>query len=190
MSPLSDTTNLAPAVAGSTLFDHVKHMIWTTGQSLVVALIAYLLIGMLGQQNSNADLSAINEILNFITDNYKISIVCLIPPVFVILAVAFKLPVLPALLGGVLLGLPFFEMQGNSIIGNGAEGIPGAAYFLNYGVSVEVREGSSAIIQEVGSLLSTSGMQGMMSVAYTHLDVYKRQPLYFSFRFSRDLCFW
>lgn len=162
MSPLSDTTNLAPAVAGSALFDHVKHMIWTTGPSLVVALIAYLLIGMLGQQNSNADLSAINEILNFITDNYKISIVCLIPPVFVILAVAFKLPVLPALLGGVLLGLPFFEMQGNSIIGNGAEGIPGAAYFLNYGVSVEVPEGSSAIIQEVGSLLSTSGMQGMM----------------------------
>ena len=42
MSPLSDTTNLAPAVAGSTLFEHVKHMIWTTGPSLVVALIAYL----------------------------------------------------------------------------------------------------------------------------------------------------
>ena len=42
MSPLSDTTNLAPAVAGATLFDHIKHMIWTTGPSLGVALVAYL----------------------------------------------------------------------------------------------------------------------------------------------------
>ena len=41
MSPLSDTTNLAPAMAGSTLFDHIKHMVYTTGTSMAIALIAY-----------------------------------------------------------------------------------------------------------------------------------------------------
>ena len=41
MSPLSDTTNLAPAMAGATLFDHIKHMIYTTGTSLIIALVAY-----------------------------------------------------------------------------------------------------------------------------------------------------
>ena len=69
MSPLSDTTNLAPAVAGSTLFDHIKHMIWTTGPSLVVALIAYLVIGFTNHSSGAADLSTIDEILGFITDN-------------------------------------------------------------------------------------------------------------------------
>ena len=158
MSPLSDTTNLAPAVAGATLFDHIKHMIWTTGPSLVIALIVYLVLGFT-HQGGTADLSTIDEILGFITDNYNVSLLCLIPPVFVIGAVALKMPALPALLGGALLGLPFFHMQGNSIIGN--PDTPGAAAILNYGVGVEVPEGASDVIAEVGGLLSTEGMTGM-----------------------------
>lgn len=162
MSPLSDTTNLAPAVAGSKLFDHIKHMIYTTGPSLIIALIVYLVLGFTRHGSGGADLSTIDEILGFITDNYNVSILCLIPPVFVIVAVALKLPALPALIGGVVLGLPFFPMQGNSIIGNGAEGIPGAAALLNYGTSVDIPEGASGVIEELASLLSTEGMQGMM----------------------------
>ena len=154
MSPLSDTTNLAPAVAGSNLFDHVKHMIWTTGPSLVIALIAYLVMGFFGEHAGNADTSTINEILSFITDNYNVSVICLIPPVFVIIAVALKLPALPALVGGVVLGFPFFPMQGNSLWE-----IPS---FLNYGLEAEVPEGASDVIAEVASLLSTGGGQGMM----------------------------
>ncbi|MBQ4649803.1 MAG: sodium:proton antiporter, partial [Firmicutes bacterium] len=158
MSPLSDTTNLAPAVAGSTLFDHIKHMIWTTGPSLVIALIVYLVLGFT-HQGGSADLATIDEILTFITDNYNVSLLCLIPPIFVIGAVALKMPALPALLGGALLGLPFFHMQGNSIIGN--PDTPGAAAILNYGVSVEIPEDASDVIAEVGGLLSTEGMTGM-----------------------------
>lgn len=154
MSPLSDTTNLAPAVAGSNLFDHVKHMIWTTGPSLVIALIAYLVMGFFGEHAGSADTSTINEILGFITANYNVSVLCLIPPVFVIIAVAMKLPALPSLVGGVVLGFPFFPMQGNSLWE-----IPN---FLNYGLEAEVPEGASDVIAEVASLLSTGGGQGMM----------------------------
>ena len=154
MSPLSDTTNLAPAVAGSTLFDHIKHMIWTTGPSLVVALIAYLVIGFTNHSSGAADLSTIDEILGFITDNYNVSLLCLIAPLFVIVAVALKLPALPALIGGVVLGLPFFPMQGNSL-----KSVPS---ILNYGVGVDIPEDASDVIAELGALLTSDGMQGMM----------------------------
>ena len=154
MSPLSDTTNLAPAVAGATLFDHIKHMIWTTGPSLVIALVVYLVLGFTNSSGGAADLSTIDEILAFITDNYNVSLLCLIAPLFVIVAVALKLPALPALIGGVILGLPFFPMQGNSL-----KSVP---FILNYGVGVEIPEDASDVIAELGSLLTSDGMQGMM----------------------------
>ena len=154
MSPLSDTTNLAPAVAGATLFDHIKHMIWTTGPSLVIALVVYLVLGFTNSSGGAADLSTIDEILAFITDNYNVSLLCLIAPLFVIVAVALKLPALPALIGGVILGLPFFPMQGNSL-----KSVP---YILNYGVGVDIPEDASDVIAELGSLLTSDGMQGMM----------------------------
>ena len=154
MSPLSDTTNLAPAVAGATLFDHIKHMIWTTGPSLVIALVVYLVLGFTNSSGGAADLSTIDEILAFITDNYNVSLLCLIAPLFVIVAVALKLPALPALIGGVVLGLPFFPMQGNSL-----KSVP---FILNYGVGVEIPEDASDVISELGSLLTSDGMQGMM----------------------------
>ena len=154
MSPLSDTTNLAPAVAGATLFDHIKHMIWTTGPSLVIALVVYLVLGFTNSSGGAADLSTIDEILAFITDNYNVSLLCLIPPLFVIVAVALKLPALPALIGGVVLGLPFFPMQGNSL-----KSVP---YILNYGVGVDIPEDASDVVAELGSLLTSDGMQGMM----------------------------
>ena len=154
MSPLSDTTNLAPAVAGATLFDHIKHMIWTTGPSLVIALVVYLVLGFTNSSGGAADLSTIDEILGFITDNYNVSLLCLIAPLFVIVAVALKLPALPALIGGVVLGLPFFPMQGNSL-----KSVPS---ILNYGVGVDIPEDASDVIAELGSLLTSDGMQGMM----------------------------
>ena len=154
MSPLSDTTNLAPAVAGATLFDHIKHMIWTTGPSLVIALVVYLVLGFTNSNSGAADLSTIDEILAFITDNYNVSLLCLIAPLFVIVAVALKLPALPALIGGVVLGLPFFPMQGNSL-----KSVPS---ILNYGVGVDIPEDASDVIAELGSLLTSDGMQGMM----------------------------
>ena len=154
MSPLSDTTNLAPAVAGATLFDHIKHMIWTTGPSLVIALVVYLVLGFTNSSGGAADLSTIDEILAFITDNYNVSLLCLIAPLFVIVAVALKLPALPALIGGVVLGLPFFPMQGKSLVA-----IPST---LNYGVGVDVPEDASEVVAELGSLRTSSGMQGMM----------------------------
>ena len=155
MSPLSDTTNLAPAVAGSTLFDHIKHMVFTTGPSLIIALAVYLVIGFT-RGGGNANMSTVQEILGFITDNFNVGILYLIPPVFVIGAVAMKLPALPSLLGGVVLGIPFIAMQNSALLKQ-------VFSITNYGWTTPVPVDASMVISKLGSLLSSSGMQGMMN---------------------------
>ena len=115
MSPLSDTTNLAPAMAGATLFDHIKHMIYTTGTSLVIALIAYTVMGFMFSSGNEVDLSVISEVEDFIKASSNVSIIALLPPIFVIVAVALKLPAIPSLFGGVLIGIPFMFMNKASV---------------------------------------------------------------------------
>jgi NhaC family Na+:H+ antiporter len=102
MSPLSDTTNLAPAMAGSTLFEHVGHMIKTTGPSLIIALIIYAILGM--GHGGNADMSQVEELMGLMKDNFVISPLMILPPLLVIAMVVFKVPAIPGLLGGVALG--------------------------------------------------------------------------------------
>jgi NhaC family Na+:H+ antiporter len=103
MSPLSDTTNLAPAMAGSTLFEHVRHMIYTTGPSLIIALILYGILGM--GHGGNADTSQVDTLMSLMRENFYISPILIIPPLCVIAMVVFKVPALPGLFGGVILGV-------------------------------------------------------------------------------------
>jgi len=104
------------------------------------------------KEAANADLGVVDSILGFITDNFEVGIIYLLPPVFVIAAVAMKLPALPSLIGGVLLGLPFMAMQGISpTLWMG---------ILNYGSAVEAPD--DPVLGELAGLLSSDGMQGMM----------------------------
>ena len=163
MSPLSDTPNLAPAMAGATLFDHVKHMIYTTGTSLVIALIAYVIIGLTHSSNNAVDLSVMEEITVFIQGSSKISLIALIPPVFVIAAVALKLPAIPSLLGGVFLGYPLMFWNREAVeVALGDDLTANLFSLLNNGISMGVvPEGASPVIEELAGLLSAGGMQGM-----------------------------
>lgn len=149
MSPLSDTTNLAPAMAGSTLFDHIKHMIYTTGPALLISLIIYGVIGM-KYAGKELDLSQIALIKDTLQSSFNtLSPVLLIPPVVVILMVVFKVPALPGLITGTILGILFaFVFQGSSI----SEIIEAA----HYGFVSET--GVSA----VDELLTRGGLDSMM----------------------------
>ena len=147
MSPLSDTTNLAPAIAGSTLFDHIRHMIWTVTPSLGIALVVYLVLGM--RFSGDADMSYVAELMDGIKSEFNVSALYLIPPIFVIACVALKLPALPSLIGGVLLGVVCMAMQGV---------IPPQSwmYIINYGYE------STNVNPDLAELLSGGGMQSMM----------------------------
>ncbi len=101
MSPLSDTTNLAPAMAGTDLFTHIKYMSYTTIPTIVVTLIIFVIIGL------NLDVSGTPQIedkLAAIKGAFNISPWLFIVPVFVIFMIIKKTPPLIALLFGALLG--------------------------------------------------------------------------------------
>jgi NhaC family Na+:H+ antiporter len=147
MSPLSDTTNLAPAVAGSELFEHIRHMIWTVTPSLIIALIVYAFLGM-GHAGDTMDMTTVNTIVNGLADEFWISPILLLAPLCVILMVAFKIPAIPGLLGGTVLGVIFM----------GAQGVPMTEWglILNYGYE------SVSEITEIYELLTRGGIQDMM----------------------------
>ena len=147
MSPLSDTTNMAPAVAGSNLFDHIRHMLWTTTPSLIIALIIYAVLGM-GHSGESVDMSGVTMLMDGMKAEFWISPLLLLPPLFVIIMVALRAPALPALIGGIALGVVFMGVQGVSPVDFGV--------ILNYGYE------SSSEISEVYDLLTRGGMQSMM----------------------------
>ena len=83
MSPLSDTTNLAPAIAGTTLFEHIRHMVWSVTPSLIIALV---LFGILGAGHSgSADVSEVAALMDALKANFNLSPFLFIPPIFLYL---------------------------------------------------------------------------------------------------------
>lgn len=103
MSPLSDTTNLAPAMAGTDLFSHVRHMVYTTGPSWTLALMIYAILGL---KYSGAEMHAdnVDTILSTLQTNFSLHPLLLIPPGLVIVMVVTRMPALPALLAGSIIG--------------------------------------------------------------------------------------
>jgi NhaC family Na+:H+ antiporter len=148
ISPLSDTTNLAPAMAGTTLFEHVKHMIYTTLPALLISLVLY---GILGAKyaGENFDTNQISQILSTISDSFTISPLLLIPPIIVIIIVVLKIPAIPGLMAGAVLGGIFAALFQGSSVGD----IIDAAH---YGYTME------SGFQIVDDLLSRGGLDGMM----------------------------
>ena len=102
LSPLSDTTNLAPAMVGTDLFTHIRHMLWTTIPSFVLALTLFTMIGFLGSPDGQG--GGLNEILEALRGVYNISWYLLLPVVVVLYVIYKKVPAFPALLIGALLG--------------------------------------------------------------------------------------
>lgn len=105
MSPLSDTTNLAPAMAGTDLFTHIRHMVWTTTPSILMAIALYAGLGLwLGGASDTSDVLVIQQQL---ATQFNISWINLLPAVVVIALVVRKVPAFPALLIGALTGCLF-----------------------------------------------------------------------------------
>ncbi len=147
MSPLSDTTNLAPAMAGSTLFDHIRHMFYTTGLSYGITAVIFIIIGLRyrGQELNTVE---IQGILDAIKGAYTINPMLLLVPVVTIAAVAMKVPAIPGLLIGVVLGGICTIFQGGDF---------GAILdAIQNGVATE---SGHAMVDE---LLTNGGMQSMM----------------------------
>ncbi|PRQ05278.1 Malate-2H(+)/Na(+)-lactate antiporter [Enhygromyxa salina] len=113
LSPMSDTTNLAPAMAGTDLFTHIRHMLWSTGPSWVLAMIGFSIVG--AGLESAADPSSIAAITDVLETQFNPSLIHLTVPAVVAVMVGFRLPALPTLLTGALLGGVLAAVQGTPI---------------------------------------------------------------------------
>ena len=116
MSPLSDTTNLAPAMAGSNLFDHIRHMLYSTVPAMLISLVIYAFLGMKYAGHA-INTSQISQIQNALASSYNtLSPLLLLVPVIVIVLVILKVPAIPGLIIGTILGgLVAIFFQGASL---------------------------------------------------------------------------
>jgi NhaC family Na+:H+ antiporter len=72
MSPLSDTTNLAPAVVETDIFSHIRHMAWTTGPSFTIALFLFAIVGL--GTDAQSDSAALKALMATLSQNFNISV--------------------------------------------------------------------------------------------------------------------
>ena len=148
MSPLSDSTNLAAAVAEADLFDHIKHMFFTVGPSYVISIIIFFIIGLrYGEGTINA--GQIDQTLTVLSENFLISPWLLIPPALVIVMAVKKMPAIPSLIIAAFTGGIF------AMIFQGAS-LADVTNAMNYGFT------SDTGFKFVDDLLTRGGMQNMM----------------------------
>ena len=166
MSPLSDTTNLAPAMAGTDLFTHIRYMMYTTIPTYIITLIVFLFIGLSFDSSQNTN--DINSLLIAIKESFTISPWIFLVPAAVLLLIIKKVPALPSLLVGTLLGgvfaiifQPHLIVQLSEIDDNFVE----ASYVcvMNAMGSETNISTSNAMIND---LLSSGGMYGMLNTIW------------------------
>ncbi|OEE75595.1 Na+/H+ antiporter NhaC, partial [Enterovibrio norvegicus FF-162] len=148
MSPLSDTTNLAPAMAGTDLFTHIKHMSYTTGVTITITLIIETVLG-LQYSASGGNIERINTILTTLDNSFFINPVLFLPLLIVLVVSYKKMPAIPGIALGVIAGaICAASLQGADY--NAIASVAFGGYSAETGVS------------DVDSLLSRGGMDSMM----------------------------
>lgn len=149
MSPLSDTTNLAPAMAGTDVFTHIKAMFKPT---LLAYGLTLLIFGFLSlkYKGASADLSNVDVIANGLKESFTISPILLLAPLVVIISIAKKLPAVPGISLGIIIA---------AILGPIYQGV-NFGDILSAGLNGYV---SNTGLEAVDKLLTTGGLNNMMS---------------------------
>lgn len=163
MSPMSDTTNLAPAMVGTDLFTHIRHMMYTSGPAIILALLGFLLLGFFFHGEA-ASTQQIDEVLMVIQSHFNLNPVLLLVPVLVVTMVAKKVPALPSLIFGVLLGvLAALILQMDLLVemaGDHSDSMAIYAVILSTAADGFAIETGNEVID---SLFSRGGMAGMLN---------------------------
>jgi NhaC family Na+:H+ antiporter len=167
LSPLSDTTNLAPAMAGTDLFTHIRYMLYTTVPSLIIALILFTVLG-LGYKDGALDAAEVAEVQSLLSTQFNITPWLFLVPAIVILLISRKIDALVAISVGIFSGLAaalVFQQPLLQDLGTGAHPI--------YEIAMRSIYGSIAVPSEhpiLSDLLSTSGMSGMLGTVWLILS--------------------
>lgn len=158
LSPFSDTTILAPIAAGSELYEHIRHMLYTTGAATITCLIAYTFIGFSMPVEAMANPETVNAVLKNLEALYSFNWILLLPPILVFYGAYTKKPTIPMLLFssllGIILGMIFQDFTLKTAM----------MAFVN-GFKVDMLSSSSHVesVKAITTLLNRGGLMGMMS---------------------------
>ncbi len=162
MSPLSDTTNLAPAMAGTDIFTHIRYMSHTTAVSMGITLIIFFIIGL--NYDFSTAVSSVSQVKQAIGNTFNINLWLFLVPTILIILIIKKMPPIPALMIGALLGgiaavifQPHIITQVTGIEHSYAKASYIGVLQAMYG-DISITTGDPV----VDDLFSTSGMRGML----------------------------
>ncbi|MDR2480372.1 MAG: Na+/H+ antiporter NhaC [Treponema sp.] len=160
LSPFSDTTILAPIAAGCDLYDHIKHMLWTTGASTIVCLVVYTVAGFVMPVNAEATAETAAKMLSALDGLYQFNILLLLPALLVLVGAFLKKPIIPMLLGAsvaaLILGMIF---QGFSLKGCLDAMVSGFRVTMIPALAKDAQ-----VLPQIATLLNRGGMMGMMGI--------------------------
>lgn len=165
MSPLSDTTNLAPAMAGTDLFTHIRYMLYTTVPTLVLTLIIFIVLGFTQDVSGTTDTKAT---LEAISTTFTISPWLFLVPVMVVFLIVKKVQPLIALMFGTLMGAVFaliFQPNIVALIGGGTQldwtvGYRGIMNALTTDIKIV------SPLESLNSLFEAGGMASMLNTVW------------------------
>lgn len=165
LSPLSDTTNLAPAMAGTDLFTHIRYMTYTTVPSIVITLIVFLFLGFFQETNGQADTQVL---LNSIDERFNINLGLFIVPIFVIVMIVRKAPPLVALMTGTLLGGLFALLYQPHLVLEtaGATQLDLTTAYRGIMNAITVDNAIVTSNELLNDLFTSGGMQGMLGTIW------------------------
>ncbi|MDD5922958.1 MAG: Na+/H+ antiporter NhaC family protein [Eubacteriales bacterium] len=164
LSPVSETTNLAPLCAGTDVFSHVRSMLWTTLPAAVVAIIFYAILGMRGNMGTttvdmgtklSADLNTIFPHLN---------IICLIPALIIVGGLLFKGSAMPILTLSMISAVFIGVLVEGFKIGDAFAGMMGGMQLTYYGLP---ENAADKVLDATSRILQRGGMNGMASTNIT-----------------------
>jgi len=160
ISPLSDTTNLAPLAAGSKLYEHIAHMFYTTIPATIVSLIVYAIVGMNADVAAGANSEAVTTMLTQLDAMFNWNILLVLPVVIVLAGSLLQKPTIPVmLLSTIVAGVEaiIFQAQGLGNVLN--------CTVSGFNVTMITKAGFDPATAsfEVTKLLNRGGMNGIMS---------------------------
>ena len=116
MSPMSDTTVLAPAVSGVEVIDHIKYMLFTTVPSYIISLVVFFIVGLKFGDGS-VETEQYNLIISTLESTFNFNPILIVPPIVVLVMIFKKVPILPSFAVGIALGIVFAMIfQGSSLV--------------------------------------------------------------------------
>ncbi len=165
ISPMSDTTNLAPAMAGTDLFTHIRYMLYTTIPTILVTLIVFIIIGLNLEPKGVADTSVI---LQDIKQSFNVSPWLFVVPVLVIILIVRKTPPLIALLVGTLLGgIAALLFQPNVVAAiGGGETLNFTTAYKGIMTAITVDTSVATENDILKDLFTAGGMSGMLGTIW------------------------